>query len=154
AIATYRVSGLRAALPQFDALILAKPDWPYFYEIEGRVLFASGKGDEAIPVLRQAVSLAPNEPLIRIVLARALLETPGQQNIDEAISDLQSALAREPNSAMAYRQLAVAYAAKGESVEGGARRQYLAQADLASAEAYFYEGRLSLAKQQAKRAEA
>ena len=36
----------------------------------------------------------------------------------------------------------------------GRGRQYLAQAELASAEAYFYEGRLKLAKQQAKRAKA
>lgn len=55
---------------------------------------------------------------------------------------------------MAYRQLALAYAGKADAAKGGARQQYLAQADLASAEAYFYEGNLSLAKRQAKRAEA
>ena len=154
AIATYRVAGVRAALPQLDALILAKPDWPYFYEIEGRVLFESGKIDAAIPVLRQAVRLAPNKPLIQITLARAILATPGQRNIDEAISDLRTALAREPNSAMAYRQLAAAYVGKSDAAEGAARQQYLAQADLALAEAYFREGSLDLAKQQAKRAKA
>ncbi len=36
----------------------------------------------------------------------------------------------------------------------GAKKQFLAQAELASAEAYFYEGQLRLAKQQAKRAKA
>ena len=48
------------------------------------------------------------------------------------------------------RKYAKSDAAKAE----GARRQYLAQAELASAEAYFYEGRLKLAKEQAKRAKA
>ena len=56
---------------------------------------------------------------------------------------------------MGYRQLAAAYARKAESANAaGAKRQYMAQAELASAEAYFYEGQLKRAKQQAKRAKA
>ena len=42
AIATYRQSGVQVAMPQIDALIAAKPDWPYFYEIKGQFLFESG----------------------------------------------------------------------------------------------------------------
>ena len=153
AIATYRKSGVRAAIPQLDALIAAKPDWPYFHEIKGQFLFESGNVTAAIPSLRQAVTLAPDEPLIRIMLAQALLETPNPE-LDEAISNLRTALARETSSAMGYRQLALAYARKGDGAAGAARQSYLAQADLASAEAYFYEGRLEPAKQQAKRAKA
>jgi predicted Zn-dependent protease len=104
--------------------------------------------------LQQAVKLAPDEPLIRIMLSQALLSTPGNQNVEEAISHLRTALGRETTSAMGYRQLAAAYARKGDSLPPQARQQYLAQAELASAEAYFYEGQLKLAKQQAKRAKA
>jgi predicted Zn-dependent protease len=154
AIATYRKSGVQVALPQLDALIAAKPDWPYFYEIKGQFLFESGNVAAAIPPLRQAVSLAPDEPLIRIMLAQALLGMPGQQNVDEAIANLRTALVRETTSSMGYRQLAAAYARKGDAVKSAARQSYLAQAELASAEAYFYEGRLKLAKDQAKRAKA
>jgi predicted Zn-dependent protease len=154
AIATYRLSGVQAALPQIDALIAAKPDWPFFYEIKGQFLFESGKSVAAIPFLRQAVSLAPDEPLIRIMLAQALLGAASQRDVDEAITNLRTALAREETSAMGYRQLAAAYARKGDVVQGDARQQYLAQAELASAEAYFYEGQLKLAKEQAKRAKA
>ena len=50
--------------------------------------------------------------------------------------------------------LAAAFARKADSVKGQARQQFLAQAELASAEAYFYEGQLRLAKEQAKRAKA
>jgi predicted Zn-dependent protease len=72
-----------------------------------------------------------------------------------AISNLRTALARETDSATGYRQLALAYGRKGDAAKAeGARQQYLAQAELASAEAYFYEGRLKLAKEQAKRAKA
>jgi predicted Zn-dependent protease len=155
AIATYRKSGVQVAMPQLDALIAAKPDWPYFHELKGQFLFESGNVKNAIPSLRQAVTLAPEEPLIRIMLAQALLGTPDMKNVDEAISSLRIALARETTSATGYRQLAAAYGRKGDAAKAaGARQQYLAQAELASAEAYFYEGRLKLAKQQAKRAKA
>ena len=154
AIATYRQSGIQVAQPQIDALIADKPDWPYFYEIKGQFLFESGRVVEAVPPLRKAVELAPEAAIIRIMLAQALLGTPNQPNVEEAISNLRTALAREDSSSMGYRQLAAAFARKGESAPGAARQQYLAQAELASAEAYFYEGQLKLAKVQAKRAKA
>ena len=155
AIAIYRKSGVQVAMPQIDALIAAKPDWPYFHEIKGQFLFESGNVVASIPPLQKAVALAPNEALIRIMLAQAQLGTPDMKNVDEAISNLRVALARETTSATGYRQLAAAYGRKGDAAKAdGARQAYLAQAELASAEAYFYEGRLKLAKQQAKRAKA
>jgi len=153
AIATYRQSGMKVAQPQIDALIAAKPDWPYFYEIKGQFLFESGNPATAIPPLREAVRLSPDEPLIRVMLGQALLGANNPKLVDEAITNLRTALAREDSSAMGYRQLASAYARKAEAVRAaGAKKQYMAQAELASAEAYFYEGQLKLAKQQAKRA--
>jgi len=155
AIATYRQSGIQVAMPQLDALIAAKPDWPYFYEIKGQFLFESGKAADAVPPLRQAVALNGNEPLIRVMLAQALLGTNDPKVVDEAVTNLRTALAREDDSAMGYRQLAAAYARKADvSQAAGTKQQFMAQAELASAEAYFYEGQIRLAKQQAKRAKA
>jgi predicted Zn-dependent protease len=155
AIATYRKSGAKVAMPQLDALIAAKPDWPYFYEIKGQFLFESGSPAAAVPPLREAVRLAPEEPLIRVMLGQALLGTNNPKLVDEAITNLRTALLREDSSAMGYRQLAAAYARKAEAAKAfGAKKQFMAQAELASAEAYFYEGQLKLAKQQAKRAKA
>lgn len=153
AIATYRQSGVKVAMPQLDALIGAQPDNPYFYEIKGQFLFESGNSKAAVPPLREAVKLHPEEPLLRIMLGQALLGSNDRKLVDEAITNLRTALAREDSSAMGYRQLAAAYARKAEGVAAaGAKKQYMAQAALASAEAYFYEGQLKLAKQQAKRA--
>jgi predicted Zn-dependent protease len=153
AIATYRQSGVKAAMPQLDALIAAQPDSPYFHEIKGQFLFESGNPAGAVPPLREAVRLSPNEPLLRIMLGQALLGSNDRKLVDEAITNLRTALAREDSSAMGYRQLAAAYARKAEAAQAaGAKRQYMAQAELASAEAYFYEGQLKRAKQQAKRA--
>jgi len=155
AIGIYRKSGVKAAMPQIDALIAAQPNWPYFYEIKGQFLFESGNAASAVVPLRQAVTLAPNEPLIRVMLGQALLGTNDPKLVDEAITNLRTALAREDSSAMGYRQLAAAYGRKADLAQApGAKKQFLAQAELASAEAYFYEGQLRLAKQQAKRAKA
>lgn len=155
AIATYRQSGMKVAQPQIDALITAKPDWPYFYELKGQFLFESGNPAAAVAPLREAVRINPDEPLIRIMLAQALLGSSNPKVVDEAITNLRTALVREDSSAMGYRQLAAAYARKAEGVKAaGAKKQYMAQAELASAEAYFYEGQLRLAKMQAKRAKA
>jgi predicted Zn-dependent protease len=153
AIATYRKSGVQAAMPQLDALVAAKPDSPYFHELKGQFLFESGAVDAALPSLREAVRLSPNEPLLRIMLAQAQLGAKGQ-NVDEAITNLKYALARETTSTTGYRQLAAAYARKAEKAPATARKLLMAQAELASAEAYFYQGQLKLAKQQAKRAKA
>jgi predicted Zn-dependent protease len=154
AIATYRKSGVQAAMPLLDALIVANPNNPYFWELKGQFLFESGNVKAAIPPLRMAVQLAPKEPLIRIMFAQVLLGAKGQENVDEAITNLRTALARESTSSTGYRQLASAYARKAEAAPGQARQHLIAQAELASAEAYFYQGQLKLAKQQAKRAKA
>jgi predicted Zn-dependent protease len=155
AIAIYRRDGVDAAMPSIDQLIAAQPNWPYFYEIKGQFLFESGRGKAAIEPLRKAVELGPNEPLIRIMLAQAMLGTEDPQYLDDAIRNLRTALARETTSAMGYRQIAAAYARKADQAHAeGAKRNFMAQASLASAEAYFYEGRLDLAKEMAKRAKA
>lgn len=154
AIATYRQSGVQVAMPLLDQLIAAQPNWPYFYELKGQFLFESGRGAEAIAPLRKAVEMVPHEALIQIMLAQALLGTQDNRYLDEAIRNLREALTRETTSAMGYRQLASAYARKADQAKAsGAKRNFLAQASLASAEAYFYEGRLDLAKQLAKRAQ-
>lgn len=153
AIATYRQSGVQVAMPQLDALIAAQPNWPYFHELKGQFLFESGKSAQAIEPLREAVRLNPNEPLIRIMLGQALVGTENPKLVDEAITNLRSAMAGGETSSMGFRQLAAAYARKAEAAQAsGAKRNFMAQAALASAEAYFYEGQLKLAKQQAKRA--
>lgn len=146
AIATYRRSGVRAFMPHIEQLLQVEPDNPYFHELKGQFLFESGQIPAAIPPLRHAVKLAPNEPLIRILLAQALLaeaQNRGQTSgpiLDEVITHLRHALVKEKCSAKGYRQLATAYGLK----------QNTAQAMLASAFAYQYEGKTQLAKRQAE----
>ena len=142
AIASYRRGGLKSFLPKINALISEHPDNPFFHEIKGQFLFEGGRPTTAIRPLRKAVSLAPGAPLIRVLLAQALLASNDDLLVDEAIRHLRKGLGREDKYALGYRQLANAYA----------RKKKISRAEVASAQAYFYEGRLKLAKQQAKRA--
>lgn len=142
AIASYRFSNSGSALGQIDALIQANPQNPYFHELRGQALLEAGKPAEAIAPLRRAVQLAPNPALIQIMLAQALLAANDRSHGEEAVTLLETALRREPESPEAYAQLAMAYGRKGD----------LAHADLSSAQAAFMRGDLQTARQLAARA--
>ena len=66
---------LEGALAEFDALLAARPDYPYFWEAKGDLLMRAGKTREAIPPLRQALKLDPDASLIRVQLAGACRRT-------------------------------------------------------------------------------
>ena len=142
AIARNFAAGIEEALPEINALIETQPGNPYFRELKGQFLLNSGKVEQAIKPLKKAVDLAPQAGLIRIMLAQALLGEGDESNLKPAVNHLRKALVTEDKSATGYRQLANAYGRLGR----------IADAELASAQAYFYEGKLELAKKQAKRA--
>src|SRR5262245_375870 len=142
AIATYRHADLRAAIVQIDALIAAHPNYPYFHELKGQALLEGGKPAEAVAPLQRAIALAPHPALLQVMLAQALNAQNSPKSADEALSLLRAALAREPESADGYAQLAMAYGRKGD----------LAQADLASAQAAMMRGDGATARQIAARA--
>ncbi len=142
AISAYRYGDIRDAAAQIDALIASAPNNPYFYELKGQALLEGGHPAAAIPSLRLAVQLAPDPALIQITLAQALIATNDAKQTEEAIPILRAALAKEPEAADAYLQLAMAYGHKGD----------LADADLASAQAAFARGDNKTARQLAARA--
>jgi len=142
AIATYRFGNLRDAVIQINGLIEAMPNYPYFYELLGQALLESGHAAEAVGPLRRAVQLSPNPALIQILLAQALIATNNVKMGDEAIPLLRAALVKEPESADAYEQLAMAYGHKND----------LPDADLASAQAAFARGDNKTARELAARA--
>lgn len=142
AIASFRASGLKGFLPRINALIKEEPNNPYFHELKGQFLLEAGKGKLAVAPLQRAVKLLPRSGLIRIMLAQALSQNPGKANSNAIIRHLKIALVQENRSSIGYRLMATAYAKKNN----------IAQAELASARAYFYEGRMDLARNQALRA--
>lgn len=133
---------LEAALVDMDGLIREQPNNGYFYEVKGDLLMRSGKMQEAVPFMRQALKLAPDSPLMRVQLAIALQQSTQAGALDESVTLLRKSLIEDQN-AQAYRMLASAYYKQGKGPE----------ADAMIAQAYFLEGNLKQSQTFAKRAQ-
>lgn len=147
AFAYYRAVDVPRATAEITALISAEPNNPYFHEIYAQLLFENGRAAEAVPESRRAVQLKPNDALLMVALARALVATEqGQPRAGpataEAIRLLDGATAIEPDNGFAWRELASAHDFRGE--EGLAR--------LASAEQSYVTGDFGRAISFAERA--
>lgn len=122
-----------------DALLQAEPHDPYFLELKGQILLEGGKPAEALPYLRQAVAVAPDQPLIAGTLGHALIATEDKANIKEAETVLRNALDRDNDNPFAWYTLGIAYENDGDEP----------RAALATAERYNLEGDNKLALPQA-----
>ena len=143
AIATFFQRGLDAAMPEVDALIKERPDYPYFHELKADLLIRTGKANEAIAHIRHAMKLIGSQPpLMSVRLAQALIGLNEPQGIDEAITLSRKSLIEDPNP-QAFRILAQGYGHKGLTP----------QADLAIAEAHYLEGNIKQAKIFAQRSQ-
>lgn len=118
------------AVAEVDALLKAQPDDPYFLELKGQVLLESGKPQEAIPALREAVARSNNQPLIATLLGHAMIATEDDKYLDEAERVLRTAVIRDTENPFAWYVLGTVYARKGDT----------ARAALASAEQYQLSG--------------
>src|SRR5215469_14376900 len=142
AISAYRYMGLQSSIPQIDSLIAAMPNNPYFYELKGQALLEGARPADAIAPLRRAAQLAPDPALIQILLSQAMVATNDPKMAEQAVPILRAALIKEPEAADAYTTLAMAFGRKND----------LADADLASAQAAFARGDNKTARELADRA--
>jgi predicted Zn-dependent protease len=135
AYAYHRQAFRDKALAESDALLATAPTDPFFLELKGQVLLESGRPQEAIAPLRQAVASAPNMPMIAAMLGHALIATEKRDHFPEAERVLKSAVNRDNDNPFAWYQLGVIYDRKGD----------VARASLATAERYNLEGNAKLA---------
>ncbi|MGI9500580.1 MAG: tetratricopeptide repeat protein [Geminicoccaceae bacterium] len=142
AVAFYRLPDLENAVAEIDALIEDYPDDPYFHELKGQMLFENGRIEPAVAPYREAVRLKP-APLLRIGLARALIESGRREAGLEAIEHLKASVRGEPKNAGAWRLLGIAQGRAGEEGE----------ASLSLAEWALLSGKDDDAKLHARRAE-
>ncbi|MEP9348064.1 M48 family metalloprotease [Xanthobacter sp. KR7-225] len=142
AISAYRFGNVNGAISQIDALIARQPDNPYFYELKGQALLESGRAPDSVAPLRKAVAMTNGAPLIRAMLGQALVQSGNPTYNEEALRELILATQRDPNSAGAWRSLAIAYGRKGD----------VANADLAAAHGYFASGDFKIGRELAARA--
>lgn len=130
------------ALAEADALVEAEPNNPYFYEIKGQILFENGRVSESVPVLEQAVRLAPREPLIATALGQALVSFEDSERMQQALPILKAATRQDRTNTFAWFNLAKAYSWLDQQPE----------ANLATAERFYSGGAAAQALTHARRA--
>lgn len=126
AIALYRRGNLGSGLLTIDGLLKEYPNDPYFHEVKGQMLYENGRAAEAVGPYRRAVQLLPSTGILKIDLARALLDTNNAENDREAIRNLELAVQQESGSFELWRLLASAY-----SKQNNAGMTSLARAEMA-----------------------
>jgi predicted Zn-dependent protease len=144
AITTYLHGDLRSALRKTDALIKEMPKNPYFHELRGDILLRANKPKEAAAAYAKAVSLDPvKSGLLQVSYGQALVAAGDQGSLEKAVGVLKTGLSRDKENVVGYRYLAQALGGLGE----------ISEANLATAEGYFYGGAYKDAKIFAMRAQ-
>lgn len=142
AVAWHRRPDDARARAEVARLVAARPDDPYYHELAGQFLLEAGRAEAAAEAYRDAVALAPKEPLILGGLGRALLNTGDPGAVAEARDALARSAGLDDANAGVLRDLAVAEAQLGN--EGAAA--------LATAERFVLGGRFRDAERNARRA--
>ncbi|VAV96339.1 Putative Zn-dependent protease, contains TPR repeats [hydrothermal vent metagenome] len=97
------------ALAEISDLLNNYPNDPFFWETKGQILFENGQVKDSIVPYRKAVKNLPDETLIRVSLAQSLIATDDDSYLDEALDNLEYALARDPHNSFAWYQASIAY---------------------------------------------
>ena len=103
------IHNLDQALGEVNELLEEHPDNPYFHELKGQMLFEHGRAREAIDPHARSVELAPEQPLLKVNLARAMIATEDNTLLAPAVAALEDAVRMEPDNAFAWREMAIAH---------------------------------------------
>ncbi|MBO9714402.1 M48 family metalloprotease [Sphingomonas sp.] len=102
------------AAAETDALIKAKPDDPYFLELQGQIMLEAGDPKGALVPLRKATEETHYQPLIATTFGHALVATEDPANLAEAEKVLKQAVARDNENPFAWFNLGTVYERKGD----------------------------------------
>ena len=142
ATAEHQLSHRDGALALIDRLIAMQPANPWFRELRGQILYEYGRPKEAVVSYRDAVRLAPDQPLLHQGLAQAMIETGDRALLRSAIEQLDLARRQDPDDDSNWHLLGVAWGQLGD----------IGQANLALAEEAIRGGDIPLAKRFARMA--
>ena len=132
------------ALKKADALIKIQPNNPYFHELRGDVLLRGNQPQKAAEAYARAVQLDPAKSgILPIAYGQALIATGKPEAVKQAVVEIKEGLGRDKENFNGYAYLAQAYNQLGE----------VADAELATAEGYYYGGKYQDAKIFAMRAQ-
>lgn len=143
AILYFREANIAKALQTIDDLLQKEPNNPYFYELKAQFLFESGKAKESAKVYHQAINLLPNNALLNLELAQAVLESePSKKDLQEIINLINTGQQKTP-TLLGWQLLSRAYGESGEE----------AYSHYAAAELNYGLGNIKGAEQQISSAE-
>jgi len=142
AIAHHRASNTRKAMDAMRKLLAKRPGDPYYLDLLGQIQLESRDFAAAANTYRSAANAAPGEPLILAGYGRALVATGQSGALQEALTVMERARARDGTDPRMLRDLAVAYAKTGNP----------GMASLVTAERYAVLGNLKTALIHAERA--
>jgi predicted Zn-dependent protease len=108
AAALHRRGELDGALDLARGLVAERPKDAFLHELLGQILFENGRIEAAVPPYRAALALRPDAALIRLGLARALLELPGGGGTEEAAALAREVTRATPRDAGAFKTLGIA----------------------------------------------
>ena len=114
AISYFRLPDFEAGLKETERLLRKRPNDPFYNELKGQFLLASGRVRPAIEAYDNAVSLAPREPLLLAGLGRAQLALGNRESNAGALRTLKRAYDLDPRDARMLRDLAIAYQKDGQ----------------------------------------
>ncbi len=124
------------AIPHVQAAARIHPASDTYRDL-GNALWAVGRTDEAIVAYSEAVSLAPDEVDVRVLLGSALARVGRTQ---DAIAQLQEALRLQPDRVETRQTLALALSADGQVEEAIRHLQIVVAARPDDAKAHYYLG--------------
>ena len=123
--AFYLEGNLNVAVPLVDSLIADDPKNPYVHELKGQMLFENGRIKESVEPYAKSVELAPEEPLLRVGLARSQIETGDPALLEDAKIHLQVAAGQEAEIREIWRLATIANGRLGQMGEMAlARAEY------------------------------
>ncbi|MGE0179561.1 MAG: M48 family metalloprotease [Sphingomonas sp.] len=102
------------ALREAQTLLRDQPHDPYFLELIGQIQLESGRPQDALASLREAVQRAPDQPLIGALFGHALIATENPANFEEAERVLRVAVQRDNSNPFAWYQLGIVYDREGD----------------------------------------
>lgn len=109
AIALYRSAYLDKALNIIDNLIRSHPQDPFFIELKAQMLFENGHIEKAIKNYKQALNILPDDALMKMSLAHALIESNKTSRLSQAEKYLLQAQRYEKNNPRIWHLLAIIY---------------------------------------------
>ena len=144
AMIALRFGNPRNALRKADALVKQQPQNPYFHELRGDILLRANQPEKAAGAYAQAAKLDPaKSSILQISYGQALIATGKPDSVKRAVTVINEGLSRDKENFNGYSYLAQAYGQLGQ----------VGNAELATAEGYYYSGNYQQAKIFAMRAQ-